>query len=58
MRSRLRSAQDSLRTLRCVECRRISHESERGWTATDDEDEPAEVVVYCPECNEREFGGD
>jgi len=33
-------------------------EDERGWTAhlTVDEDEPVEVVVYCPECDEREFG--
>ena len=39
--------------LQCVECNRVSRESERGWTArltTDDE-----VVVYCPECDEREF---
>ena len=30
----------------------------RGWKAylTTDEDEPAEAVVYCPECAEREFG--
>ena len=30
----------------------------RGWRAylTTDEDEPAEAVVYCPECAEREFG--
>jgi hypothetical protein len=31
---------------------------ERGWRAylTTDEDEPAEAVVYCPECATREFG--
>jgi hypothetical protein len=30
----------------------------RGWRAylTVDEDEPAEAIVYCPECDEREFG--
>jgi hypothetical protein len=30
----------------------------RVWKAylTTDEDEPAEAVVYCPECAEREFG--
>jgi hypothetical protein len=42
--------------LQCVECSRVSLEDERGWTArltTDDE-----VLVYCPECNEREFGAD
>jgi uncharacterized protein YlaI len=45
--------------LQCVECRRVSHENERGWTAhlTVDEDEPVEVVL-CPDCDEREFGGD
>jgi hypothetical protein len=44
--------------LQCVECGRVSREGERGWTAhlTVDEDDPAEVVVYCPECDEREFG--
>jgi hypothetical protein len=28
------------------------------WKAylTVDEDEPAEAIVYCPECAEREFG--
>ena len=45
--------------LRCVECGRVSRENERGWTAhlTVDEDEPVEVVVLCPDCDEREFGG-
>ena len=40
--------------LQCVECGRASRENERGWTArlTVDDD----VVVYCPECDEREFG--
>jgi hypothetical protein len=43
--------------LRCVECGRVSLEGKRGWRAylTDDEDEPAEVVVYCRECDKREF---
>jgi hypothetical protein len=43
--------------LQCVECGRDSRENERGWTAdlTGDEDEPVEVVVYCPDCHEREF---
>jgi hypothetical protein len=29
-----------------------------GWRAylTTDETEPAEAVVYCPACDEREFG--
>jgi hypothetical protein len=40
--------------LQCVDCGRVSRENERGWTArltTDDE-----VLVYWPECDEREFG--
>jgi hypothetical protein len=46
--------------LRCIEC---GAESERGldWEARiaydpDDDDEPAEVVVFCPVCAQREFG--
>jgi hypothetical protein len=38
--------------LQCVECGRVSREDERGWTVrltTDDE-----VVVYCPDCDERD----
>ena len=48
----------TLRSLECVECGRVTSEHERGWTAhlTDDEHEPAEAVIYCPECDEREFG--
>ena len=45
--------------LRCVECGRVQTAAgARGWRAylTTDEDEPAEAVVYCPECAEREFG--
>jgi hypothetical protein len=43
--------------LRCIEC---GAESERGvgWEARiadSDEDEPAEVVAFCPVCAEREF---
>jgi DNA-directed RNA polymerase subunit RPC12/RpoP len=42
---------------KCVECGREQAADERGWKAylTVDEDEPAEAVVYCPECAEREF---
>jgi hypothetical protein len=48
----------SARRLVWEECGRVSREDERGWTAhlTADEDEPVEVVVYCPQCDEREFG--
>ena len=38
----------------CVECRRVSRE--RGWTARLTYDD--EVVVYCPECDDREFSAD
>jgi DNA-directed RNA polymerase subunit RPC12/RpoP len=43
---------------KCVECGREKSAGERGWKAylTADEEEPAEAVVYCPECAEREFG--
>jgi hypothetical protein len=45
-------------TVTCVECGREQPFRERGWRAylTSDEDEPAEAVVYCPECAAREFG--
>jgi hypothetical protein len=49
---------DLAEPLRCVECGRVQPEGARGWRAylTTDEDEPAEAVVYCPECAERELG--
>jgi phage FluMu protein Com len=46
-------------TLRCVECGALSEDG-RGWRArlADDprDDEQAEVAVYCPRCDELEFG--
>jgi hypothetical protein len=45
--------------LRCIEC---GAESEQGldWEAriayVPDDDEPAEVVLFCPVCARREFG--
>ena len=44
--------------LTCVECGREQTAGERGCRAylTDDEDELAEAIVYCPECAEPEFG--
>jgi hypothetical protein len=45
--------------LRYVECGRVqAAPAARGWRAylTVDEDEPAEAIVYCPECAELEFG--
>jgi hypothetical protein len=43
-----------VRHLKCVECGRVSREIERGWTARLTVDD--EVAVYCPDCDEREFG--
>jgi hypothetical protein len=31
---------------------------EERWSAYLTDDEPPEIVFYCPECAEREFGGD
>jgi hypothetical protein len=44
------------RELECVECGRVSGEDERGSTAHLTDDKPEEVVVFCSECDEREFG--
>ena len=49
---------DQTERLTCVECGRVqAAAAQRGSRAylTTDEDEPAEAVVYCPECAEREF---
>jgi hypothetical protein len=44
--------------LQCYECPAVTARFERGWRAylTDDEFEPEEVAILCPECAEREFG--
>jgi hypothetical protein len=49
---------DQAEQLTCVECGREQLAGESGWRAylTTDEDEPAETVVYCPDCAAREFG--
>jgi len=45
----------------CAQCQvrwLPAHEERwRAYLAGDDLDESAELVVYCPECSEREFGG-
>jgi hypothetical protein len=48
---------DDAEFLRCVECGREQAVDERGWRAylTTDEDEPAEAIVYCPDCAADEF---
>jgi hypothetical protein len=42
----------------CAECHAVSDEAASGWRGflTDDEYEPAEVLILCPECAVREFG--
>lgn len=49
---------DDRAALVCRECGREQAAGERGWRAylTTDEYEPAEAVVYCPDCAHREFG--
>jgi hypothetical protein len=44
--------------LSCVECSAVSDKTARGWRGflTDDEYEPTEVAILCPECAEQEFG--
>jgi hypothetical protein len=50
-------------TLQCVECHVATVIFERGWRAyltaedADEPDEPVEMVVLCPDCAGREFGG-
>lgn len=46
-------------TLTCEECGRKQAVGKRGSRAylTDDEDEPAEAILYYPECAYREFSG-
>jgi hypothetical protein len=46
----------------CVECQRVWQPSDRehseAYLACVTDDEPPELAFYCPECAEREFGGD
>lgn len=47
--------------LRCVECGAESDQLAQGWRAylaPDEEEEPpeGEILMYCPECAESEFG--
>ena len=45
--------------LRCIECGRSAPSDAQGWKAEigDDlrDDDPPEVVMFCPECWDREF---
>lgn len=45
--------------VRCVECDVLASGSADGWKAYISggfEDEPLEVVIYCPTCAAQEFG--
>jgi hypothetical protein len=47
------------RALRCSECGRVDRDGDGvGWKGYLTDDEPPETLVFCPECSEREFGGD
>ena len=47
--------------LRCAECEAETEHATRGWLGVraqvPGEDEQPLVVIYCPECAERECGG-
>lgn len=51
-------AEGAATILRCAECERswLPEDAEH-WSDHLTDDEPPEVVFYCPDCNEREFGG-
>ena len=41
----------------CAECEAVwLPADEARWQASLTDDEPPEVILYCPECAEREFG--
>jgi len=48
--------------LQCVECGAESDELATGWRAyylagePDDDENKTQLITYCPECAEREFG--
>ncbi len=58
----LQKTYDSPRAnVRCLECGAVAQGSATGWSAYIGggfEDEPLEVVVFCPACDAREFGDD
>jgi uncharacterized protein with PIN domain len=51
-------AEGAAAILQCAECERpwLPVDAEQ-WSAYLTEDEPPEVVFFCPDCAEREFGG-
>ena len=44
------------RTLSCAECERCWSDRMARWRAYVTDDDPPEVVFYCEDCAEREFG--
>lgn len=50
-----RREEERRRQLVCVECSRRAAGVARGWTMRLDTDD--ELVAFCPECEEEEFGG-
>jgi hypothetical protein len=56
------AAENAVLTPECVECQRVwqpsDHEHWEAYPAYVSDDEPPEVAFFCPDCAEREFGGD
>jgi hypothetical protein len=54
------SGSSAMPELCCAECRRVAPPDAPVWKADIGDDlrdnEPPEVVLFCPECWEREFG--
>jgi hypothetical protein len=46
--------------MRCAECGRVAPRDAQRWKAAVGEDlrddDPSQIVMFCPECWEREFG--
>jgi hypothetical protein len=44
--------------VQCEECGTDAPDEAKGWRALLTNDDPQEVVCYCPDCAAREFGDD
>ena len=58
-RQRAAVEQGPVHEIRCVECGLAASTTAHGWKAYIGggyEGEPLEVVIYCPQCNQRECG--
>jgi hypothetical protein len=51
-------AEGAATILQCAECERpwLHEDTEHWWSAYLTDDEPPEVVFFCPNCAQREFG--